>query len=184
MTSTAPSEATRWFRVFDRVFWLIWLGFPLMMWLVYQANTDAPQVAEQLPPEYKNCAALLPSPQTMHGLSAAIFWGMFISNFSIYFVVLTVFHVILHRFARGRIYVSETLASLQLVAIVLIVWPFLDALVQSTGLYALHQRGDLPLNTPRMVIDIGPVAIGVFLLAIKHMLKHAIALKSEHDLTI
>lgn len=184
MTSSQPSESTRWFRIFDKAFWLIWLGFPLMMWLVYLTNTNAPQIGEQLPTEYKNCVALMPTPQTMQGLSAAIFWGMFVFNFSIYVIVLTVFHVIVHRFACGQIYVSETLASLQLVAIALIAWPFLDSLVQNAGLYALHQRGDLPIYLPNMVIDIGPVAIGVFLLAIKLMLNHAIALKSEHDLTI
>lgn len=184
MTSIHPSESTRWFRILDKAFWLIWLGFPLMIWLVYRANTNAPQIGEQLPPEFKNCVALMPTPQTMRGPSAAIFWGMFVFNFSIYAIVLSVCHVIVHRFAHGRIYVSETLASLQFVGIALIVWPFLDAVVQNAGAYALHQRGDLPLFVPNNVVDIGPVAIGVFLLAIKHMLRHAIALKSEHDLTI
>lgn len=184
MTLSSPSESTRWFRVLDRAFWLIWLGFPLMMWLVYQANTNAPRIGEQLPPEFKNCIALMPMPQNMKGGSAAIFWIMFIVNFSIYAIVLWVFHAILHRFARGRIYVSETLASLQFVGIALIVWPFVDALVQNAGMYALHQRGDLPIYVPTGVIDIGPVAVGVFLLAIKLMLSHAIALKSEHDLTV
>jgi len=126
----------------------------------------------------------LPTPTNLSGTGKAIFWSYFAFQFSIYFVLFAVLHRIVHRFAKGRFLVSETLTNLQLMGIVLIVWPLLDNAVSNLVAYLWRQTGDMPVWTFNFSFDLAPIAVGVFLIALKGVLEHAMALKAEHDLTI
>lgn len=183
-----PTEATRnhaaRFRTFDRIFWLMWAAFPLMVWIIYATVIDAAALKDALPADRQNCADLMPNPSKMSAGGQAIFWSLFAFQLSIYVVLLATLHVIIHRFAMGRIFVSETLTSLSTIGGILIAWPFLESVVSNGAVYLLHQRGDLPIFVPNYVLDVAPIAVGVFLIALRYMLEHAIAMKSEHDLTI
>jgi hypothetical protein len=172
-----------WFRLIDKAFWLVWLGFPVMI-LVSITHNNRSQVAKTIPADRAQCLDLMPDPATMSATGKVIYWGLFAFELSIYVVLLATLHVIIHRFASGRIYVRETLQSLSWIGAVLIVWPFLDVVVPDLAAYVLHQRGDITYFAPTYVVDVGPIAVGVFLFAFRTMLEHAMAMKSEHDLTI
>lgn len=89
-----------------------------------------------------------------------------------------------NRFANGRIFVSETLQGVWWMGIFLVVWPFVDTITTIAVTYALYQLGDIKFFLPSYGVDVGTVAGGVFLMALKFVIEQAILLQSENDLTI
>jgi len=172
------------FVMLDRLFWLVWLGLPVMIWVAYSTANDPSEVVAQLPPGLAQCASLIAHPATMSPLGRALYWGLFCLQISIYFVLLGALHLVVNRFARGRIFVSETLATVFWLGVTLIVWPFVDTAATQFVLAALKARGDVPVYLEKYAIDVAPVAVGLFLVALSYVLDHAMAMKSENDLTI
>jgi hypothetical protein len=66
----------------------------------------------------------------------------------------------------------------------LIAFPFADTVLNNIVGFILTLTGDSGLFTTSFLVDIGPIAVGIFVLALMHVLKNAIALKTENDLTI
>lgn len=184
MTSTDRSKHIAWFRTLDRVFWLAWAGFPVMVWFAYVSANDPASSVVGMTPEQAKCLEILTQPTNMSPIGKVIYWTLFAFQLSIYVVLLSILHRIIHRFARDRIFVSETLASLQWIGVALIIWPFLQMVVTNLAAFGLKARGDIQVFLPSYVVDIGPVAVGMFLIALRYVLEHGIALKSENDLTI
>lgn len=184
MAAVRSIDSTSLFRILDRLFWLVWAAFPLMIWLHYQNVMDLEAVAAALPADRRACIDLMPDPGRMSMAGQLIFWCLFTFQLSIYAVLLAPLHLIIHRFKTGRIFVSQTLTTLNWLGIVLIVWPFLDVAVTNFAAARLHAIGDLPVYVPGYVIDVAPIAVGLFLIALRFMLERAIALQAEHDLTI
>lgn len=185
MSPDRRHQSLVWFRTLDIAFWVLWLAFPVMIWIAYQHASDPASALESLKPELANCSEILPRPGQMSAQGKAIYWTLFVFQLSIYAVLLWVLHRIVHRFAGEKVFVDETLASVQLMGIILLVWPFLDVAVNNAAVYALKSLGDLPhIKSPGFMIDIAPLAVGVFLIAVKYVLEQGIALKSENDLTI
>ena len=89
-----------------------------------------------------------------------------------------------NRFANVRIFVSETLQGVWWMGIFLVVWPFVDTITTNAVSYALYQLGDIKFYLPSYNVDVGTIAGGVFLMALKFVIEHAILLQSENDLTI
>ena len=104
MTSITPDGRMAWFRALDRLFWLAWLALPLMVWMSYSASGDPAALAAELPAE---CLKFLPSPERMSPEGRALYWGLFLFQLSIYVVLLGALHLVVHRFAQGRIFVAE-----------------------------------------------------------------------------
>ncbi|UFX42992.1 hypothetical protein HAP47_0027695 [Bradyrhizobium sp. 41S5] len=51
-------------------------------------------------------------------------------------------------------------------------------------IYVLYRIGDIKFLLLNYNLDVGTIAGGVFLMALKFVLEHAILLQSENDLTI
>ncbi|MFB9262442.1 hypothetical protein ACFFWD_04545 [Bradyrhizobium erythrophlei] len=174
-----------WFRRLDRAFWVIWAAFPVTMWLAYRANTTASvTIAESLNGEQAKCASIVVNPLTMSGPGKALFWTLFTFQLSFYPVLIGILHRMVHRFASGRIFVSETLQGVWWMGIILVVWPFVDTITTNAVAYTLHQIGDVKYFLPSYNVDVGTIAGGVFLMALKFVIEHAILLQSENELTI
>lgn len=183
MSNSDAARHIAWFGRLDQMFWLAWAGLGVMTWLAYAAAVD-PAVVAQLPPEQAACANILPQPAKMSALGKAMYWCLFAWQLSIYVILLTALHLIVNRFARGRIFVSETLATLGWLGGILVVWPFLDFAATELVARSLHAMGELPVYVPNYAIDIAPAAVGLFLIALRYVLGHAMGIKAEHDLTI
>lgn len=172
------------FVMLDRLFWLVWLGLPVMIWVAYSTANDPSALVAQLPPGLAQCARLMVRPGEMSPDGRVLYWALFGLQISIYLVLLGALHLVVHRFARGQVFVSETLPTVFWLGVTLIVWPFLDTAATQMVLAALKARGDVPVYLESYAIDVAPVAVGLFLVALYYVLDHAIAMKSEHDLTI
>jgi Protein of unknown function (DUF2975) len=181
---TDSKDHLSWFRRLDRIFWLIWAALPVMIWLAYLGVIQAGTPSAGMTPEQAKCFEILPTALSMSAQGKTILWSLFAFEISIYFVLFGILHRMVHRFATGRVLVSNTLANLQLMGIILIAWPVLDALATNLAGYFWQQSGDMLAWQINYVVDLAPIAVGVFLIALKGVLEHAIALKAENDLTI
>ena len=175
----------RWFRCLDLAFWAIWAAFPLVIWLAFHRNTTASaSIAASLSPEQAKCAGIVTNPLDMSRQGQMLFWMLFSFQLSFFAVLIGIFHRMVHRFAHGRIFVSETLQGVWWMGIILVIWPFVDLATSNAVAYALHEIGDIKFFLPSYNLDIGTIAGGVFLMALKFVIEHAILLQSENELTI
>jgi len=111
VVGTSVREARqRWFQRLDLAFWAIWAALPLTVWLAYRANTTASaSIAASLSPEQVKCAGIVSNPLNMSRPGQLLFWALFSFQLSFFAVLIGILHRMVHRFARGRIFVSETL---------------------------------------------------------------------------
>ncbi|MBK5653857.1 MAG: DUF2975 domain-containing protein, partial [Rhizobium sp.] len=174
-----------WFRRLDRAFWVIWLSLPVVLWLAYYRTTTAPgTIAESLGGEQAKCASIVVNPLAMSTTGQLLFWSLFALGVSFYAVLIGMLHRMVNRFANGRIFVSETLQGVWWMGIFLVVWPFIDTITTNAVIYVLYRIGDIKFLLLNYNLDVGTIAGGVFLMALKFVIEHAILLQSEHDLTI
>ena len=174
-----------WFRRLDRAFWVIWAAFPVVLWLAYHHTTTAAgTIAESLTAEQAKCASIVVNPLTMSALGQMLFWSLFALGVSFYAVLIGMLHRMVNRFASGRIFVSETLQGVWWMGIFLVVWPFVDTITTNAVLFVLYRTGDVKFFLPNYNVDVGTIAGGVFLMALKFVIEHAILLQSENELTI
>lgn len=181
MTSAAHLD---WFRRLDRVLWGIWAALPVMLWAAYNASIEAGLPSSGMSPDQIRCLSILPSVVNLSPAGNAIYWSFFVFDSSIYVVLLAILHRLVRRMARGDLLVPPMLADLGTMGVVLIVWPFLETAVRNIVELLWIRTGDLPSWTADYFVDVGPIAVGVFLMALRGVLAHAIALKAEHDLTV
>jgi Protein of unknown function (DUF2975) len=89
------------------------------------------------------------------------------------------------KFVSGRIFVSDTLMGLKSMGLILIVWPFIVAAGRYLFQAALKAYQLLPSYWPLPFnVNFGVVATGLFLLALKAVIEHAIDIKADNELTI
>jgi len=174
-----------WFRRLDLAFWAIWAALPVVVWLAYLRSTTASaSIAASLGPDQVKCAGLVANPHEMSRPGQLLFWTLFALQLSFFAVLIGILHRMVHRFARGRIFASETLQGVWWMGIILVIWPFIDLITSNAVAYALHEIGDVKFFLPSYNVDIGTIAGGMFLMALKFVIEHAILLQSENELTI
>ena len=173
-------------RLLNRLLWLCWLGLPVMIGVAYWTNAkNVSRAIANATPEQAKCLRIFPDPSNFSLDGRILFWSTFVFDFSIYFAILWVLHKMVRKFMSGQIFVSDTLAGLKSLGIILMVWPFLVSTVDYASHATLKAWRDLPAWWPLPFnVDIGVVAMGVFLLALKVVIEHAIDIKADNELTI
>jgi hypothetical protein len=174
------------FKQFNRLLWLCWVG--LLLWsgiLFWRHAIAVPAALASAAPEAAKCLRLLPDPARMSLIGKALYTSLFAFEISFLFIVLGLLHRMVHKFASGRIFVSDTLTGLKSLGLLITAWPF----IHSAGRYgfeaALRAHQDLPPYWPLPFnVNFGIVAVGLFLLAIKAVIENAIDIKTDHELTI
>jgi hypothetical protein len=173
-----------WINTLNRLFWMVWVALPVMVGLTVWSIVTQGQPVDGMTPEQAQCLQILPTVGRLSTIGQAIIWVLFAFQISIYVVLLWFLHGMVRRFAQERIFVSETLASLHWMGVILIVWPFLETATIALAAFALKAIGDVPFFAFSFNLDVAPIAVGLFLLATKHVIERAIALKEDADLTI
>jgi Protein of unknown function (DUF2975) len=174
-------DAAKIYRVLDRLFWLIWIGFPVIIWLTYRAVLDQSALRAELPP---SCADAAPQVANFSGAGKTVVAAYFIGQFLFYGILLALAHVTIHRFAKGEVFVSNTLRFLTQLGILVALWPFFDLAASNLLAYGIKATGDMKSFTPNFVFDVGPFGVGLLILTIRSALGRAIQMKQENDLTI
>jgi hypothetical protein len=174
------------FRLLNWLFWLCWLGLPVMIGIAYWSMVNnVPWAIANATPEEAKCLRIFPDPSNLSLDGRILFWSTFAFDFSIYFAILWVLHKMVRKFMSGQIFVSDTLAGLKSLGIILMIWPFLAASVGYASHATLKAWQEFPAWWPLSFnVDFGVVAMGVFLLALRVVIEHAIDIKSDNELTI
>jgi Protein of unknown function (DUF2975) len=178
------SENLAWFQTLNHAFWVLWIALPVMIGSIIWMLNDPAAFLQGLTPEQAKCVEIIPRPTNFSLTGKLLFWGQIAFTFSFYVVLLAMFHGMVRRFAQGHIFVSETLGNMQWIGAIMIAYPFAEWLLNSIVNYALLKLGDSTMYATSYMVDIGPIAVGTFLIALKHVLERAISLKSENDLTV
>ncbi len=172
-------------RRLNKFLWLCWLGLPVSVaWTYWRVVVLIPAAAGS-EPEAAGCLRMLGHPGYISPVGRIVFWASFVFEISIFFIVLAVLHRMVRKFISGQIFVEDTLAGLKSLGVILIVWPFLMGAVRYGEDAALRALGDLPPNWPLPInVNLSVAAMGLFLLALKVVIEHAIEIKYEQELTI
>ena len=178
------TDNPRLFKPLDRLFWLVWLALPIVMWLNYTAILDQSALKAELPPGASNCADLVPQVANFTSGGKAGVLVYFLWQFAVYAWLLYLAHTAIHRCAIGQVFVDGTLNTLKLLGIIIVAWPFFDLAASNLLGYALTLTGDLKNFIPNFLFDVGPFGVGLLILTMRTVLGHAIVLKQDHDLTI
>jgi hypothetical protein len=172
-------------RLLNRFLWLCWLGLPASFAWTYWRVTVLIPAAASSEPGGAHCLHMMGHPEYISPVGKVLFWASFAFQISIFFIALAVLHRMVRKFISGQIFVEDTLAGLKSLGYILIVWPFLMAAVRYGEDAALRALGDLPPHWPLPInVNLGVAAMGLFLLALKAVIEHAIEIKYEQDLTI
>ena len=173
------------FKTLDRLFWLVWLAFPVIIWLSYlSVQGQSADLLAELPPAFAACADALPNITKFSTGGKAAVIVFFLAQFLIYGALLALAHLTIHRFARGQVFVADTLRTLGLLGIIIALWPFFDLLSSNLLGLAVRATGDMKGFAPDFLFDIGPFGVGLLIITLRAALRHAIAMKHDQDLTI
>lgn len=178
------TKSERLFTWLDRGFWLIWAGFPLLIWAVVHGTLTAPdQLTAQLP-DQAACIASLPNVHTLHIGSKLVFWGTFAVEFALYAVLLAHAHLVVHRCARGQVFVDGMIIILRRIGVIITAFPLLDLFLANLLAATLHATGDVAVFQPSFALDVPVMGVGLLLLAMAHAMRQGVTLQRDAALTI
>lgn len=174
----------RMFYWLDRAFWVIWLGFPVLIWVSVQAVLNAPAQILALAPDQAACLADLPMVATFSTAGASVFWGGFGFQVAFYAVVLGMAHQVIHRCATGQVFVDTMIRTLRTMGILIALFPLVDIILANLSLWAYVTTGDIPVFLPTYGLDIPVIGVGLLLVTIAAAMRMAVQLHQDAELTI
>jgi hypothetical protein len=175
------SEGQNQFKIFDRIFWAIWLVLPVTIWLTYNTMM-ADSVFMAVVPE--SCRSTLPIVSKFSTTGKVAVASFFLWQFALYVIVIAMAHRTIRRCMRGDVLVADILRTLGFIGIVIVSWVFIQLLVANAMKYVIFLTGDVPLFEPEYGFDVGLPALGILILAMRAVIAYAIEIKQDQDLTI
>jgi heme/copper-type cytochrome/quinol oxidase subunit 2 len=186
-TLNTPPSGKNHFRALDQLFWLFWafwivlltvLG--LVLWFVFDPNASP----EGLSTGDLACFANVSLPSSLSAFGKVIYAILITSSFILYSVCFAILHRAIRYFRAGHVFDHRTLKSLKWLGIVLVAFPFVQCLLELGVIEFLERYEGAKLTTTGSIIDVGTMAFGLFVLALRQVLQHGLVIKSENDLTI
>lgn len=184
MPLSIKSPETRRFALMDKIFWLLWALLPILAILLYREANDPETYTLGLTELQAACIKSLPLPSNYTTIGKIAFNCLLGFDIAFYALLFGILHRSIRRFAKGSVFDDFTLKNMRLLGIALIGYSIAVMLLRNLVSYILVLTGDSNLFTPVWFVDIGPIAVGIFVLALMQVLKNAIDIKTENDLTI
>jgi Protein of unknown function (DUF2975) len=184
LTLRINDQSQKFFTRMNTAFWVIWALFPVMFGLAIYSLLQPETFNQGLTPEQIKCMGDKLSLGQGSSATAAAVWFQVAFEISFYVLMFAVLHRMIRQFRGGSIFVGRTLASVQTLGWLLIAYPFVLNLIGNASNFILTRMDQPTLGGLSYYVDLGPIAVGLFLVALKHVLHHAMQMKSENDLTI
>ena len=178
-----PDPNRKWFLLLDKLFWVLWIAFPIMFLTLAYFIADPATYTTGLTDAQIACFGSTPIPTNYSFSGKLLFWSIFVVQFVFYGTLFYILHLTIHRFAKGDIFDFHTLRRMHILGVILIGFPiftFVQSAIVSYGLLYTDKIDSGSLE----ILDVGPIAVGIFIIAIKLVLQNAMSLKTENDLTI
>lgn len=184
MSEKSAQSGTQSFKRLNYIFWVVWAFVPLLFYKLWKLLNDPATYTQGLTPEQANCMKDIVNPASFSTLGTFLFNVPLLSAFVFYVVLIFSFHRMVHRFAKGGAFDAFTLRHMKVLGYTLICYPFFDFALGHLISAGLQYTGDMKFASGPPFIDIAVIAAGFFVVALMIVLKNAIDLKSENDLTI
>ena len=163
----------------DAVLWFIWLLAPIYIFIAIKSTWSAPYIDTGLDLTKKVLAV---SAYSFNG-QLLIADGL-VFEIAFYVLILLLTHLLVRQFIKGEILISATLTTMKRLAYLFIIMPLALFVIYNLNLYLLYKFGDLPIWEPHYQPDLVAFAIGLLFLALHILIKHAVALQKDIDLTV
>jgi Protein of unknown function (DUF2975) len=182
-----PAQGKNQFRALDQLFWLFWmfwiallLVLGLVLWFVFDpsASTQGLSTADLA------CLANMTLPSSLSAFGKTVYAILIASSFIFYSACFAILHRAIRTFRAGHVFDHRMLNGLKWLGIVLVAFPFVQCLLELGVLDFLERYEGAKLTSTGSVIDVGTMAFGLFVLALRQVLQHGLVIKSENDLTI
>ncbi len=173
-----------WFKIFDRLFWLVWVGLPIVFYTAYREVFSETAIIEQLIDLPANCIEKLPLVANFSSEGQFLVTMYLIVQFAMYAALLWIAHHAIHGYAKGKIFVASTLKTLGILGVFIMAWPFVDLIMTNLLSYGTTRTGDTKVFSPNYFFDFGPFGVGLLIVTLRLVLSQAIAMKQDNDLTI
>ncbi len=174
----------RLFQWLDRGFWLIWLGFPVLIWLLVGSVLRGPEDLAALAPEQALCLAELPQLAHFSATGKWVFWSIFAIEMAMYAVLLAMAHWVIHLCSRGQVFVASIIKILRRIGIVLAVFPVVDLVLGNLAMQTYVATGDVPVFLPNYALDLPMLGFGLLLITMAAAMQMALRLHQDAELTI
>jgi Protein of unknown function (DUF2975) len=182
-----PPQDKNHFRTLDRLFWLFWmfwivllLVLGMVLWFVF----DPSAAPEGLSTDDVVFIADTAHLSSLSAFGKAVYTLPFASSFVFYSACFGILHRSIRSFKAGYLFDQRMLNSLKWLGIALVVFPFVQCLIEVGVLDFLQRYENAKLTASGSVINVETTAFGLFVLALRKVLQHGLVLKSENDLTI
>jgi hypothetical protein len=171
-------EEAIFFKRLERCFWGLWALalFPLSFAIHYTwaspyailDDADAPRVIVS---EFSFGGQVLVSVEMM-------------IHIGFYVALMALMHILVRRFARGQMLMLATLGTMKNIAWLLLAYACIEVPLYNLNMYLLHRIGDIPSWEPSYFVDAMRLALALTLFALRILIRHAIALQEDADLTV
>ncbi len=166
------------FQWLEKTFWGLWLLAPFLITLAIFETWSNNYVDLNTVPEYSTAVLNFSSMgQVLVGIE------LFIA-IDVYCGLVVLMHLLVRKFGKEQGLVHSTLDTIHLIAWVLLIYTIIEIPLFNLNCFLLYKIGDLPIYEPVWFIDIVSVAFSLMLLALRILLKEAVFLREDADLTI
>lgn len=181
MTDPATQQLFQWL---DRAFWLIWLGFPVLIWALVREIEGAPAQLAVLAPEQAACLAELPQVALFSAAGQTVFWLGFAFTMFVFVVLLALAHQVIRRCAAGQVFVAPMITSLRRIGLIIAAFPIVDLALQNASAWAYVQTGDMVAFAGSYALDIPVIGVGLLLVTMAAAMRMAVQMHNDAALTI
>jgi hypothetical protein len=171
-------EETVFFKHLERCFWGLWALAPFLLslaihytWTLPYAILDDANAPKAIASTFSFAGQMLVSVEML-------------IHIGFYVALVALMHILVRRFARGQMLMSATLSTMKNIAWLLLAYACIEMPLYNFNMYLLHRFGDLPSWEPLYFLDVMSLALALTLFALRILIRHAIALQEDADLTV
>ena len=162
----------------ERCFWGLWALAPFLLCLAIYYTWSYPYVVgKDLETQKTIVSSFSFGGQLLVGVEMLI-------HTALYVALVVLMHSLVRRFTRGQMLISATLSTIKKIAWLLLAYAFITMPLYNFNMYLLYLWGDLFTWEPFYFIDAMSLALALTLFALHILIRHAIRLQEDVDLTV
>jgi hypothetical protein len=184
MSENVKNSGVLSFQRLNYLFWVIWACVPVLFYKLFTLINDPATYTQGMTPEQVSCVQDIMNPATFSSWGKVLLNIPLLSAFVFYIILIFSFHRMVYRFAKGGAFDAFTLRHMKILGYTLICYPFFDFILGHLVAAGLVYTGDTKTGIGAPFVDVAVVGAGFFVIALMIVLRNAIAIKSENDLTI
>ena len=163
-------------KILERWFWALWALFPLVLsMVVYHIWTEPFLIIKGVPSK---------APVEFSFSGQLLVFIHFSISVVLYVTIIAMLHRLVRQFSRGKTLVTGTLTAMRRIAWLVMIFVLIEFPMLNLSCYFLYRLGDIASWEVHYYIEILGLAISLVLFALSTLIKKAIDLQEDVDLTV